>query len=64
MIISKKLRASRVCLDGGFHVDHIKPLALGGQHEPGNIQLLCPTCNVRKSCTDPIQYAQRNGRLL
>jgi 5-methylcytosine-specific restriction endonuclease McrA len=54
----------RACLDAGFHVDHIKPLSAGGLHEPGNVQLLCPTCNVRKWATDPIEFAQRNGRLL
>ena len=32
-----------------FHVDHIMPLSKGGKHEPQNIQILCPSCNVRKS---------------
>lgn len=47
-----------------FHVDHIMPLAKGGKHEPHNIQLLCPTCNVRKSAKHPIKFAQQLGRLL
>lgn len=51
-------------LDNDYHVDHIYPLALGGIHERENIQLLCPTCNVRKSAKDPIRFAQENGRLL
>ena len=31
-----------------FHVDHIIPLAMGGNHIPENIQITCPSCNVRK----------------
>lgn len=29
-------------------VDHIYPVSKGGCHEPWNLQLLCPPCNVRK----------------
>jgi len=32
-----------------YHIDHIKPLAKGGKHIIGNIQLLCPFCNISKS---------------
>lgn len=52
------------CIKGGYHVDHIFPLAKGGKHEPHNIQLLCPTCNVRKSAKHPIVFAQQMGKLL
>lgn len=48
----------------GRHLDHITPLALGGSNDDGNVQLLCPRCNVKKKATDPITWAQRNGRLL
>lgn len=47
-----------------FHVDHIYPIAKGGKHEPQNIQLLCKTCNLRKSAKDPIDYMQSIGFLL
>lgn len=47
-----------------YHVDHIRPLAKDGKHEPRNIQLTCPTCNVRKSAKDPIDYMRSLGRLL
>jgi hypothetical protein len=32
----------------GYHVDHIVSLARGGRNDDGNIQLLCPRCNLRK----------------
>jgi 5-methylcytosine-specific restriction endonuclease McrA len=56
-----------VCRDSikrEYHVDHIEPLARGGKHEPKNIQLLCPPCNVRKSARDPIDFMQMRGFLL
>lgn len=54
----------RETLKGKYHVDHVTPLARGGQHEPKNIQILCPTCNLRKSAKDPIAFALEEGRLL
>ena len=48
----------------GYHVDHVMPIAKGGKHEPGNVQLLCGPCNLRKSSRHPITFAQLNGRLL
>ena len=40
-----------------YHVDHVFPLALGGKHEPSNIQILCPPCNLKKwiKLPDPIE---------
>ena len=51
-------------IKGGYHVDHVMPMHLGGLHEPNNLQLLCPSCNVRKWALHPVEFAQRNGRLL
>lgn len=54
----------RCSIADGYHVDHITAISKGGAHSPGNIQLLCPACNVRKSAKDPIDYMQSRGYLL
>lgn len=51
----------KVALPSNYHVDHIMPLHLGGQHKPDNLQLLCPTCNVRKWALHPDEFARRRG---
>lgn len=53
-----------VPLGDGFHRDHRTPLALGGRHDRDNLELLCADCNHRKNATDPIAWAQKNGKLL
>lgn len=47
-----------------YHKDHILPLALGGEHIPSNIQLLCPPCNLSKGAKNPIDFMQSKGKLL
>lgn len=47
-----------------FHVDHIMPLALGGSNDDKNLQLLLPSCNLKKSAKHPIDYMQSKGNLL
>lgn len=47
-----------------IHRDHIMPLALNGTNHISNIQLLCPSCNLRKGAMHPITWAQKHGRLL
>lgn len=59
-----KCAICRSSIKGKYHVDHIEPIAKGGKHEPKNIQLLCPPCNLRKNAKDPIDYMQEIGRLL
>ncbi len=46
------------------HVDHIMPLKLGGSNDIINIQLLCPTCNMSKKASHPVDYARRIGLLI
>ncbi len=51
-------------LRDGFHLDHNKPLALGGANEDSNCQLLTPACNLSKGAKCPIEWAQSRGLLL
>lgn len=60
----------RSCLKGIFkgkrkyHVDHIHSLSKGGTNWPDNLQALCVSCNSKKSDLDPIDWANKNGKLL
>lgn len=47
-----------------YHADHKVPLARGGSNDIGNIEMLCPPCNLRKSAKDPMEWARENGRLV
>lgn len=53
----------RKLLDG-VEIDHIRPLALGGNGDVKNLQLLCPICNRRKHARDPSAIATEEGRLV
>jgi len=47
-----------------YTVDHIIALSKGGSNWPRNIQLACLSCNTSKQDADPIEFAQRLGKLL
>jgi 5-methylcytosine-specific restriction endonuclease McrA len=47
-----------------FHRDHIHPVSRGGHNGSTNIQLLCGSCNHKKSNADPLVFARRQGMLL
>lgn len=35
--------------EGQMHIDHIIPRKAGGDHSMDNLQVLCKSCNLRKS---------------
>ena len=43
-------------LSDDFHVDHMIPLARGGDNTRSNIQLLCPNCNRKKHAKTHEEY--------
>ena len=51
-------------LKSAYHVDHVMPISKGGTNDRRNLQLLCPTCNLKKNAKHPIDFAQENGLLL
>ena len=48
----------------GKHLDHIEPLHRGGSNDIGNLQWTCPPCNLSKGAQDPVEFAQKLGRLI
>lgn len=43
-----------VCRNDAEQTDHVKPLAAGGSHYPGNLRPICKPCNSRKKDRWPI----------
>lgn len=54
----------RASIKTRYRADHIQPISRGGSNWIKNIQLLCASCNWKKTNKDPIVWAQENGMLL
>ena len=50
--------------EAAFHVDHVVPLALGGQHELPNLAISYPRCNIKKNARSPERFAAELGTRL
>jgi 5-methylcytosine-specific restriction endonuclease McrA len=48
-----------ISLDERKHLDHYIPIALGGQNEDWNTQLLCPRCNSKKHAKHPLDFLRQ-----
>lgn len=44
-----------------YHIDHIYPLSRGGCNCKFNIQILCPSCNLRKADKNPSNFEKEIG---
>ena len=51
-------------LGKNYHLDHKMPLALGGENEDWNMQLLRARCNGQKAARHPIDFMQSRGFLI
>lgn len=51
-------------LAAGYHLDHIVPLKLGGEHADRNMQLLAPRCNLQKGAKPPEEFMRERGFLI
>lgn len=51
-------------LEGNYNLDHIVPIALGGQNIDSNIQLLTSQCNNQKHSKHPVDFMREKGFLI
>lgn len=59
-----KCACCRKPLGDDYHLDHIMPIALGGENMDHNIQLLRKECNLSKQAKHPVDFMQSRGFLL
>lgn len=58
-VCEKKLKFHK---KGRVTVDHIVPIALGGETSPRNLQLMCPPCNFLKGNLTMEEFLRRHRR--
>jgi len=46
------------------HIDHYIPVSKGGEHTISNLVVSCQTCNLSKGAKDPVEFANKMGKLL
>lgn len=62
--LSAALKVCRWCgvdCEDDYHIDHVYPLAKGGEHRVSNLAIACPSCNIKKSAMLPEDFCARNG---
>ena len=47
---------------GERHVDHLRPLARGGEHSAGNLRITCIDCNLSKGDSMPAEFRAPSWR--
>lgn len=43
-------------VSSNYHIDHVVAISKGGTNDEANLQLTCPSCNVRKSDKELVTY--------
>ena len=51
--------AAEIPLDGAWHVEHMKPRALGGTDDAMNLVAACEACNLEKRDRTALEFALR-----
>ena len=41
-----------------YHIDHVVPIAKGGEHQAHNLAIACPSCNQRKGAKDVSEFLE------
>lgn len=52
VLLRKTTKTCAICnqvLEGKVHLDHIKPIAIGGTHTKNNVRYVHGTCNLRRA---------------